>query len=189
MPPRTAPVKENGVDTGAAAGHSLSRAALDVAVISTSTATGATFSSQVFRFPGRRAINTCLHVIEERPMRPTTGFRPATRFATVARRDGPAARNTRHERTLANAIGGLWVVELRADGLPAPRRFAPHALFRTANGGVCVSGRWLDQGSDAPEVLVVGRITSLAITSESFEPDPGFRRADPRFEGGVICSV
>jgi hypothetical protein len=189
MAVRADQVKEKRFRSAADADRRMSCAGRKALMIRTAAGLPAAFSSRVFRFRERRAINTCLHVIEERLMRPTTGFRPATRFANATRRDGPAARNTRHERTLANAIGGLWVVELRVDGIPAPRPFAPHALFRTANGGVCVSGRWLDEDGDEPEVLVVGRITSLAITSESFEPDPGFRRADPRFEGGVICSV
>lgn len=130
-------------------------------------------------------------------MRPTTGFRPSTRFAAatpVSRRDGPAARNTRHERTLANAIGGLWLVELRCEGEKTSSLFAPHALFRTAAGGVSVSGTRLadpEQPIDAsePEILVVGRIATLRITADAFTPDPRFERSSPMFEGGVICSV
>jgi hypothetical protein len=95
---------------------------------------------------------------------------------------------------LCNAIGARLLVELRYDGEAAHRLFAPHALFRTDRSGMQVSGtphEPAEQASDgeALEILALGRIRSLRITGEAFDPDPRFDRSSRVFEAGVICAV
>lgn len=124
--------------------------------------------------------------------RPRPGFRPAGSGSPAGHR--AAARKTAFERELCNAVGGRWLVELRYDGEPKPGLFAPHAVFRGADGTVSVSGLRLAGPAGAlpdaaTSILVVGRIATLKVTDMPFEPASSFHRADERHENGVICSV
>jgi hypothetical protein len=106
----------------------------------------------------------------------------------------PAARKTTFERELCHAVGARWLVELRYDGARTAGLFAPHAVFRGADGTISVSGLHLSgPGSAVPDettsILVIGRIATLKVTDMPFEPARRFDRADHRHENGVICSV
>ena len=129
------------------------------------------------------------------PVRATRSWWPnKSATATNERPASPAARKSADERLLCNAISGHWLVELRHPDLTGWRRFAPHAVFRSASGHVNVSvvdpeADRTAEGGDRPEILEVGRLAGLRLVAEQFDPDPLFDRASALHEGGVICSV
>jgi len=125
----------------------------------------------------------------------TRGWRPSEAGQGAPQRAAsPTARKSAYERLLRNAISGRWLIELRGADVAGWRRFAPHAMFRSAAGHINVSVidpaiSTSGDGTGAAEVLEIGRIVGLRLVDEQFDPSPLFDRASALYEGGVICSV
>ncbi len=106
----------------------------------------------------------------------------------------PAPRRQDFEQALCRAISSLKLVTLSYGDDSGTRIFAPHAVYRSTTSKILVSGVQLTNTSDAinqqePKNLEVGRITSLRITDDTFNPDRRFNPHDSRYQNGIICRV
>ena len=122
---------------------------------------------------------------QEWPRRPPGGARL---------RDRPAPRNEHFEELLCRAVAARALVELRYDDDPAPRLFAPHAVYRSTTGRMNVGGTQVDNPAASldrfePRVFEIGLIRTLRLTDTNFRPDARFSPEEPRFQEGVVCSV
>ena len=108
--------------------------------------------------------------------------------------DHPAPRNPRFEELLCRAVTERLLVELRYTNDPAPRLFAPHAVYTSTVGRTNVFGTQVENPAQPldiyePRIFEVGQLRTLRLTDTSFRPDHRFEPGDPRFRNGIVCSV
>lgn len=129
----------------------------------------------------------------KRPFRGSSGratLKPA--FGSL-REERAAARKPVLEQELCQAVRDRHIVSLQYERGPY-RSFAPHALYRSSKGKICVSGIQLYNPSEPEKVnephdFEVGKITGLEVTQRSFQPDARFDRNASKYSNGLICSV
>ncbi len=103
-------------------------------------------------------------------------------------------RNYGREQALCGAIRERRLVRLMYDDDRAARIFAPHAVYPSTTGKVCVSGVQLVNpddpiGNQKPRNFEVALITHLVVTDTTFVPDRRFNPHDEQYREGIICRV
>lgn len=100
----------------------------------------------------------------------------------------------RWKGTLCDAIDRLKVVQIKYDDDLIARDFAPDAVYRNDKYELLVDGIQLHNPAEptkrnVPRNFFLNKITSVAITSKSYDPNPSFDPRAERYKSGIICSV
>ena len=121
---------------------------------------------------------------------------PRNPFVPKKQVEEPAPRNFNYERLLCTAINKHLRVVLKYELDLRDRLFEPNAVyFSTADQQrVLVTGTQVrnpddPRGRSVPRNFEVGKISSVGLTEEEFQPDRRFNRFDEKFANGIICSI
>ncbi|MPR06302.1 hypothetical protein [Microvirga tunisiensis] len=120
--------------------------------------------------------------------------RPTSPFASSKQADQPYPRKPHLERQLCEAIQVRKLVEIRYEDDLSYRLIAPHAVYKSTKDKVNVVGTQISNPGQPmdryePRIFEIGKIADVRITGTDFTPDARFDRFDPRYKGGIICSV
>ncbi len=103
-------------------------------------------------------------------------------------------QNPAHKQNLCLAIRAHRIIQFTSDERPGLRFFAPHAVYCSTGGKLCMTGYEMT----GPRALMkeaffltveLARLAQVSLTSYRFSPHPSFSTAGRKYEGGVICAV
>jgi hypothetical protein len=92
---------------------------------------------------------------------------------------------------LIDAVRTHRVVELCYGG-PEPRVVHPHAVYRSASGGLFLDGLQVSGATRSGSLpgwreFALMRIADVRVLDACFEPDPEFNRASERYQHGLLA--